>query len=109
MQCDRLFEEIERADARGLDRSFDRGVAGHHHDRHRQLAARGPFLEQRDAIGVGHPDVEQHEVWASALTNAPRIACALGERNLVTLVGQDLGEELADADFVVDDQDLCHG
>jgi len=33
----------------------------------------------------------------------------LGERNLVTFVGQDLGEELADADFVVDDEDLGHG
>ena len=31
-----------------------------------QQAGGGPFLEQGDAVGVGHPDVQQHEVGAAA-------------------------------------------
>jgi hypothetical protein len=34
----------------------------HHDHRHRQLAGRRPLLEQRDAVDVGHPDVEQDQV-----------------------------------------------
>jgi hypothetical protein len=62
LQRDRLFEEIHGADARGLDGGIDGGVAGHHDDRHRQQAVALPFLEQGDAVGIGHPDVEQHQV-----------------------------------------------
>ena len=36
-----------------------------------------------------------------------RFACVLGERDAVALVLQDLGQQLADADFVVDDQDFA--
>ena len=81
----------------------------HHHYGHRELAAGSPLLEECDAIGIGHPDVEQHEVRASALADAPRIARALGERDLVSLVGEDLGEKLPDADFVIDHENLRHG
>ena len=38
-----------------------------------------------------------------------RVAGVLGEQYLVALVGEDLRQQLADADFVVDDQDLRHG
>ena len=74
LQRDRLFEEIEGADARRLDRGVDGAVARHHHHRHRQLARARPLLEQRDAVGVGHPDVEQHQVRprAAAHRRAPR-------------------------------------
>ena len=64
LQRDRLLQVVERADARRLDRGLDGAVAGHHHHGHAELAARGPFLEQRDAVGVRHPDVEQHQVRA---------------------------------------------
>jgi hypothetical protein len=67
-------------------------VTRHHDHRHVQLAARGPFLEQRDAVGVWHPDIEQHEVRATSLAQAPRIARALGEQHLVPFVGEDLRE-----------------
>ena len=108
LQCNRLFQEIERADARRLDGRFDRAMARHHHHRHVELAARGPLLQQSNAIGVRHPDVKQNEVRARALADTARISRALGKRHLVPLVLQDLREELADADFIVDDEDLRH-
>ena len=68
-----------------------------------------PLLEQRDAVGVGHPDVEQHEVGARALARRrARFARVLGQPHLVAFVAQDLRQQLADAHFVVDDQDLVH-
>jgi hypothetical protein len=108
LQRDRLLEEVERADPGRLDGGLDGGMAGHHHDRHGELAARGPFLQKRDAVGVRHPDVEQHQVRTSALAQATRFAGAFGKQHLVPLVGEDLGEQLADSDLVVDDQDLRH-
>ena len=44
-----------------------------------------------------------------ALAQAARVAGALGEQHLVALVGEDLRQQLADADFVVHHQDLRHG
>ena len=105
-QPDRLLEEIERADPRRLDGGLDRAVTRHHDDRHRQLRRRAPFAQQRDAVGVGHPDVEQHERRLLALPVRARFARVLGERDAIALVLQDLRKQLADADFVVDDQDF---
>ena len=42
-EADRLLEEVERADLRRVDGGLDRAVAGHHHDRHRELAAAPPI------------------------------------------------------------------
>ena len=44
-----------------------------------------------------------------ALAQAARLAGAFRDHHLVTLVGEDLRQQLADADFVVDDQNLRHG
>jgi hypothetical protein len=79
LQGDGLFEELHRADAGGLDGGVDGAVAGHHHHRHGELAVGRPFLEQADAVGVGHPDVEQHEVGRAAL-RAARAAAAFSAR-----------------------------
>ena len=106
---DRLLEEIERADLRRLDGCLDRAMTGHHHDGHRQLAGGAPFAQQRNAVGVRHPDIEQHERRLHPQPIRARLAGVLGERDPVALVLQDLGEELANADFVVDDQDVLAG
>jgi hypothetical protein len=58
-----LLQEVERADARCLDRGLDRGMARHHHHGHGELPARSPFLQQRDAVrGPASRDIEQHEI-----------------------------------------------
>ena len=108
LQSDRLFEEVERPDAGGLDCGFDGAVTRHHDHRHGELPACSPFLEQRNTVGIRHPDVEQDEVRAGALAQPARIACALGHHHLVSFVGQDLRQQFPDSDFVVDDQNLRH-
>jgi hypothetical protein len=109
LQGDGLFEELHRADAGGLDGGVDGAVAGHHHHRHGELAVGGPFLEQADAVGVGHPDVEQHEVGAGGVAGGPGGGGVFGEDDVVPLVAQDFREEFANADFVVNDENFGHG
>ena len=105
-QADRLLEEIEGADARGLDRGVDRAVARHHHHRHREQPRSRPLLEERDAVRVRHPDVEQDEVGAHLLAQGARGLGVFGQAHAVALVAQDLEQQLADADFVIHDHDL---
>jgi len=104
LQCNRLLEEIEGAEAGSLDRRIDRPVSGHHHDRHVEMACGVPLLEQRDAVGIGHPDVEQHKVRAHLATYPPRRGGMLGQADIVSLVDKYLGEQLADADLIINDQ-----
>jgi hypothetical protein len=107
LQADRLLEEIECADARGLDRGLDRPVARHHHHRHREQARGTPLAQQRDAVGVRHPDVEQDQRGLGARAVAAGLLRVLGDRDAIALVLQDLGQQLADADLIVDDQDFA--
>ena len=108
LQRNRLFKEIDGADACRFDGRVDRSVAGHHHHRHVQQAARRPFLEQRDAIRIRHPDVEQHQVGAHLAADPARFGGVLGQRDAVPLVGQDLREKFANAHFIIDHQYFRH-
>ena len=103
IKVERFGDVVEGAAAHGLHRGIDRAVPRHHHHRHREQSRARPFLEQRDAVGVGHPDIEQHEVGAAALSQPARFARALDQHHLVSLVGQDLRQQLPDADLVVHD------
>jgi len=105
LQGDRLFEKIEGAEAGGLDCHVDRSVPGHHHHRHVEMTGDMPLLEQRDAIGVGHPDIEQDEVRTQLAAYPARRRGVLGHPDIVALVDQNLRKQFADADFVVNDQD----
>src|SRR5690606_16842749 len=60
------------------------------------------------AVGVRHPDVEEHEVRPGACAHFARLRGIFRERHAVPLVREDLREELADADLVVDDQYVRH-
>ena len=62
---------------------------------------------RRDAVGVGHPDVEQHQIRALFAADAARPVAFSASQTSVTFV-RDLRKEFADADFVIDDQDLRH-
>ena len=57
----RLGQEVEGAEADGLDRRLDRAVAGNHDDGGGGLvlAAMG---QQIEAVAVAQPDIHQHEV-----------------------------------------------
>jgi len=102
----RFLDEIEGAETRGLHRGFHGAVTGHHDDRTAVADPRRPFAQQRDAIDVRHPDVEQHEV--GDLTRARGAClCSVGrDIHLVALLGQDLLQQAADVRLVVDHQNV---
>ncbi|MNR32127.1 hypothetical protein D3C85_1496870 [compost metagenome] len=92
LQRDGLLKEVQRANLRGLHGRVDRGVAGHHDDRHRQVTLCRPFLEQADAIGIRHPDIEQYQIGRPGRTV---LACLLGvfrHFDHMAFVTQDLRE-----------------
>jgi hypothetical protein len=72
-------------------------------------AAAGPLLEQGHTIGVGHPDVEQHEVGAQLPAHGSGLCGVFSEFDRVAFVVEDLGEQIPDAQFIVYDQNSCHG
>src|SRR5712691_6302679 len=109
LQRDRFFQEIHCADARCLHRRVDSAVTRHHDHRHGELAPGGPFLQERNAVRVGHPNIEQHEVRASLCAQRARSGGILGKLHRVPFVAEDFRQQLPDPDFVVNDQYLRHG
>jgi len=53
-------------------------VTRHHDDRHGQQAITLPFLEQRHAIGIGHPDIEQHQIGNATRAQFTRLLSVFG-------------------------------
>jgi hypothetical protein len=81
-------------------------VTGHHHHRHGELAAARPFLEQGHAVGVGHPDVEQHQVGAALQAEGARGLGVFRQVHVIALVGEDFRQQLTNAHFVIDDENM---
>ena len=105
---DRLFQEGLGAELGGFHGGVDGAVSRHHDHGHRELTAGGPLLEQRDAVGVGHPDVEQHEVRTRLRALGAGLPRVLGQPDLITFIAQNLRQEFAYPDFIVDNQYLLH-
>ena len=103
----RLLDEVERAEPRRFDRGLDRAVARHHHDRAGGAVRLRPFAQQRDAVGIGHPDVQQHQVGIVLRADGTRLGRVRGDVHFVTFVREDLLQEPADLGFIVDDQYAC--
>jgi hypothetical protein len=78
LQPDWFLEEIEGADLGRLDGGFDRPMTRQHDDRHGELPSGRPFAQQRNAVGIGHPDVEQHQRRLAASAVAARLAGIFG-------------------------------
>ena len=103
-QRQRLLDEVERAEARRLDGRVDRAVPRHDDHRAAQVVAVRPLPEQRDAVRIRHPDIEQNQV--ESLRGAG-IACLLRVRragNTVAFVTEDVLDQISDIGFVVDDE-----
>ncbi len=67
-------------------------------------------LEHLEAVHAGHLDVEEHEIERLALGQGDAIGSGGGEQALVALVLEDHLQRLADARFIVYDQDArFHG
>src|SRR5213596_4225104 len=89
LQRDRFFQEIHCADACRLHGRVDGAVTRHHDHWHGELAPGGPFLQERNAVRVGHPNIEQHEVWSSLRAQRARRGGILGKLHRVPFVGED--------------------
>ncbi len=106
----RLLDEIERAEPCCLHRRIDGAVPGHDDDRTVQIAVFRPFAQQRDAVGIGHPDIEQDQI---ELRCGPRVTSGTGvagNRHAVAFVRQDVLNQRPNVGLVVDYQYLgiCH-
>jgi hypothetical protein len=108
LQRDGFFEKGLGAVLGGFHGGVDGAVAGHHDDRHVELAARVPFLQQGDAVDIGHPDVEQDQIGADAVTRQACLTGVFRQLNGMALVAQDFLQEGTDAHFVVNDKDGGH-
>jgi hypothetical protein len=67
-----------------------------------------PLLEQRHAIGVGHPDVEQNQVGAVAQSGGAGLGGVFGHFDRVAFVVEDFLQQVADAKLVINHQNVCH-
>lgn len=84
-------------------------MAAHDDDGALEGAAFLPFAQEADAVGVGHPDVEQDEL---GFVLEVFLACFFGVGGgvgEVAFVAEDVGEGIEDAGFVVDDEDFGAG
>jgi hypothetical protein len=84
-----------------LDRGIDGGVPRHHNHGHGEQAVALPFLEQRDAVRIRHPDVEQDQIGRALLARGPGLLGVLGQLHHVALVAKDFREQLPDSHFIV--------
>ncbi len=103
-QRQRFFDEIEGPQARGLHGGLHRAVTGHHD--HRAVVAVGgrPFPQQGDAVGVRHPDIQEHEVGDLGGPRRPGLGGVRRHIHLVPLFGENLFQQPADIRLVVHHQ-----
>ncbi len=106
IRVERLAHVVVRPVLQGGDRRFHRGVAGHHdHDEigiHLVQAAL-----QFDAVGAAHLDVEQGQVPLVLGHAGERVAGAFGGSNFIAFFAKPFSERIADAEFIVDNQQLA--
>ena len=101
---ERLFDEVEGAQPRGVHRVGDGAVSGDH--RHGQrLVHLADFGERFEPVHARHLDVEQHEIWPIALDERQAVRTGGGTDEPVALVLQNHPQRIADGGFVVNDQD----
>ena len=104
LERQRLLDEIERPQLRGLDGRLDVGVARDHDDLRVHVTIAKPF-QRHEAVDSWQPDVEQdHLVRPPADLIETRLTAVDGVHR-VPFVAQDAAERCPHARFVVNDQD----
>ena len=106
LQAHRLDEVVGRAEAQGLDRGVEAGVAGDQH----QLGVRQLLgvVEQLHAAAVGQHQVEQHDVGLLQRHLAPRVAQRAGGGDGEAFVGDQHRHRFGGVGVVVDEQGVRH-
>ena len=101
---ERLLDESGRALVARLEGVLRRAVPRHHHDRHGGV--RGfDALEHLEAVHARHLDVEEHEIGRVALDQRQALLSGRRADELVALILERPAHRVADADFIVDDED----
>ena len=81
-------------------------MARHHDYRGVEVGLAGPLFEQRDAVGVGQPDVEEDQVRTPRPSRLARLRRVSRDAHREALVFQDVADEKRDVRLVVDHQDV---
>ena len=100
---ERLHQIVERAALHRLDGVLERVLRGDHH--HRGFGSHAAqAVEQLEAGGLGHADVEEGDVEAAARQQRPRRLARIDVDDLVTGLFERLAQHEADRRLVVGDQ-----
>ena len=100
---ERLVDVVVRAVLQRGDGGLDRGVAGHDDDQHVGIDFVQAAL-QLDAVGAAHLDIDQRDVESLLGHAGERFVGALGGGDVVALFGKPLGQRIADAQFIINNQ-----
>ena len=103
VEVERLVGEVIRPQLHRLDRGLDAGVRRQEDDQD-VLIELLHLAENRDAVGIGEPVVEQDQV-DPLRKLVQRAAPGVGLEHVIALRPQTLGEGPANQRFVIDDQD----
>ena len=104
----RLFEKIVRPKLGCTYRALNISVPRNHdHDRLRGQVGVADALQRFQSVDAGQPDVEQHHGIHRGREHFQAALPAFGDCDRVAFVLEHAGERLADAGFVVHDQDAA--
>ncbi len=103
---DRLFEEIERAKARGAHSHLDVRLARHHDDGGLH-ALRFEFFEQSESVFAGHDDVGEDEVEGLRFGEFEGFVGVVADGGFVAFETESARKRGQRIGFVVDDQQVC--
>ena len=105
--AERLLEEVIGAEFRGAHRGLDRAVAGDHDHFGRTLQL-ADFCQRLHPINARQPYVEQEHIEGGLPQEVEAGFAAVSRRGGVAFVTKNTGERIANASFVVDDEDAMH-
>ena len=101
---ERFLDEAGRAFVARLEGVLRRAVARHHHDGHFGMLGLDS-LEHLQPVHAGHLDVEKHEIGRVAIDEREPFLPRGGADELVALIFERPPHRIADADFIVNDED----
>ena len=78
----------------------------HDHDGTLQVAAFRPFTQQRDAVGIGHPDVEQDQIEPLIRTSGTRLFRISGSCDVIPFITENFLNQSPDIGLVIDNQNM---
>ena len=63
-----------------------------------------PLTQQRDAVGIRHPDIEKHQIGSVPDITGSGLGCVCGNRDLIAFVLENIADDLSDIGLVVNNQ-----